>query len=269
MYHGLSPLRGTRVAWAGDMTQLPTSVAGAPQGSAAFTTTHWSVVLAAGADASPRAEVALEHLCRVYWFPLYAYVRRQGHDSHEAQDLTQEFFLKLLDKQQLRRADAARGKFRTFLLTALANFLRNEWHKRQTLKRGGRRQFLPLDETSAEQRYFSEPVESLTPESLFERQWVRALIEQVLARLKQEYVTDDKARLFARLEPALSGEVAAGAFAEWAAELGQSPGAVRVALHRMRRRFGELLRSEIAHTVASPEEIDDEIRQLFAAVSGA
>ena len=233
----------------------------------AFLTTHWSVVLGAGQRDLAGATAALERLCRTYWYPIYAFVRRRGADQHEAEDLTQAFFAFLLEKDTLKKVDRQKGKFRTFLLAALTNFLANEWDKRQTLKRGGQRQIISLDEAAAEGLYLREPTDSLTPEKLFERRWASTVVEQVLARLKQEYVEGGKADLFAKLESALTGEVAAGAYAEWASALGTSEGAVKVALHRIRRRFGELLRSEIAHTVSSPEEIDDEIRHLFAAIS--
>src|SRR5438874_7846041 len=232
-----------------------------------FSATHWSIVLASRANDLARATAALERLCRTYWYPLYAFIRRRGSDPHDAEDLTQGFFAYLLEKDTLKKVDRGKGKFRTFLLAALANFLANEWDKRQTVKRGGQRQIISLAETVAEELYRHEVVESLTPEKLFERRWARALMEQVLARLKQEYAAGGKADLFAKLEPALTGETAAGVYAEWAAELGMSEGAVKVALHRLRRRFGEVLRSEIGHTVSSPEEIDDEIRHLFAAIS--
>ncbi|MBI3848904.1 MAG: sigma-70 family RNA polymerase sigma factor [Verrucomicrobia bacterium] len=233
----------------------------------AFSATHWSVVLAVGQTDLARATAALERLCRTYWYPIYAFIRRRGSDQHEAEDLTQAFFEFLLEKETLKKVDRRKGKFRTFLLAALTNFLTNEWDKRQTLKRGGQRQIISLDEAAAEGLYLREPVESLTPEKLFERRWALAVVEQVLSRLRQEYNTGGKAELIVQLEPALTGEVAPGAFAEWAAELGMSEGAVKVALHRLRRRFGEVLRSEIAHTVSSPEEIDHEIRQLFAAIA--
>ena len=233
----------------------------------AFLTTHWSVVLGAGQRDLARATAALERLCRIYWYPIYAFVRRRGSDQHEAEDLTQAFFAFLLEKDTLKKVDRQKGKFRTFLLAALTNFLNNEWDKRQTLKRGGQRQIISLDDAAAEGLYLREPTDSLTPEKLFERRWASALIEQVLALLKLEYAAGSKAGLFAKLEPALTGEVGTGVYAGWAAALGTSEGAVKVALHRMRRRFGELLRSEIAHTVSSPEEIDEEIRYLFAAIA--
>lgn len=233
----------------------------------AFSTTHWSVVLGAGETDLARAAAALERLCRNYWHPIYAFIRRRGSTPQEAEDSTQAFFEFLLEKETLKQVDRQKGKFRTFLLAALTNFLANEWDKRQTLKRGGQRQIISLDDAAAEGLYLREPVESLTPENLFERRWAGALIKQVLSRLQQEYVAADKADLFARLEPALTGEVGVGDYAGWAAVLGMSEGAVKVALHRLRRRFGEILRSEIAHTVSSPEEVDDEIRHLFSAIA--
>jgi len=232
-----------------------------------FSATHWSIVLAAGATDLGLASSALERLCRTYWYPIYAFVRRRGSDQHDAEDLTQAFFSYLLEKETLKKVDRRKGKFRTFLLAAMTNFLANEWDKRKTLKRGGQHQIFSLDETVAEELYRHEAVESVTPEKLFERRWAGALIEQVLARLKQEYFAGDKARLFVKLEPALTGELGPGALARCAAELAMSEGAVKVALHRLRKRFGAVLRSEIAHTVSGPEEVDEEIRHLFAAIS--
>lgn len=233
----------------------------------AFATTHWSVVLRAGQGADARAAWALEQLCRTYWYPIYAFIRRQGSDPHEAEDETQAFFAFLLEKEALRKVDPEKGKFRSFLLAALTNFLNDERDKRQTLKRGGQRQIISLDALAAEERLKLEPVEQLTPVQAFERRWARTLLEHVLHRLRQEYTAENKAKLFARLEPGLTGEVAGAVLAGWAAELGMSTGALKVALHRLRRRYGNLLRREIAHTVASPAELDEEIRQLFAATA--
>ena len=232
-----------------------------------FTITHWSVVLTAGQSDPTGAAAALEQLCRIYWYPIYAFVRRRGAHWPEAQDLTQEFFAHLLEHETLRKVDRQKGKFRSFLLAALTNFLANQWDRRQTLKRGGRRQIISLDEAAAEEWYRHEPIEPRTPEKLFERRWAIALVEQVLAQLKQEYAAAGKADVFETLEPALTEEAAPGGYAAGAARLGLSEGAVRVAMHRLRRRFGELLRSEINHTVASPAEADEEIRQLFAAIA--
>jgi RNA polymerase sigma factor (sigma-70 family) len=232
-----------------------------------WTTTHWSVVLAAGGGDDPRAAVALEQLCRDYWYPIYAFIRRRGSDPHSAEDLTQSFFACLLEKEMLKHVDRQKGKFRSFLLAALTNFLANEWDKRQTLKRGGGRQILSLDEMEAEELYQHEPMDSVTPEKLFERSWAFTLLEQALGRLKEEYTSAGHAELFAKLEPELAREVAPGWHCAMAAQMSMSEGAVKVALHRLRRRFGELLRSEIAHTVCGPEEVDEEVRNLFAAIS--
>ena len=233
----------------------------------AFSTTLWSVVLGAGQDDLTAAAVALERLCRIYWYPIYAFIRRRGSDRPEAEDLTQAFFAHLLEKETLKKADRQKGKFRSFLLASLANFLTNEWDKRQTWKRGGRREIISLDGDATEALYGREAVEVIAPEKLFDRHWASTLMEQVLNRLKQEYTAGDKADLFLKLEPGLTQEVTPGLYAGWAAALGMSEGAVKVALHRLRRRFGELLRSEIAQTVASPAEVDEEIRYLFTAIS--
>ncbi len=231
----------------------------------AFSTTHWSVVLTARSD-DPFGAAALEQLCAKYWYPVYAFIRRRGFDFHEAQDLTQAFFADLLQRRGFNHADHERGKFRSFLLAALMNFLNNEWDKKQTLKRGGQRQIISLDDT-AEDRYQHEPAEQTTPEKLFERRWALTLMEQVLSRLRQEYIASSKAKLFEKLEPCLTVEASPGLYTECASTLGLTEGAIRVALHRLRRRFGELLRQEIAQTVASPAELESEIRHLFAAIS--
>lgn len=235
--------------------------------TSAFATTNWSVVLEAGKGDLPRSAAAMEKLCRRYWYPIYAFVRRRGHDRQAAEDLTQAFFAHLLDQETLKKVDSSKGKFRTFLLASLTNFLANEWDKRQSWKRGGRHQTISLDEAGAEELYRHEPVEPATPEKLFDRRWALTLVAEVIARLQEEYTAQKKAPLFAQLEPALTGELAPGWHAESAALLGMSEGAVRVALHRLRRRFGQLLRQEIAQTVTGPAEVDEEIRQLFSALS--
>jgi RNA polymerase sigma factor (sigma-70 family) len=232
----------------------------------AFSVTRWTLVVDA-AGTSPGAAEALEQLCGRYWYPIYAFVRRRGSDHHQAEDLTQGFFAFLLEKEILKKADRTRGKFRTFLLATLANFLANEWDKQQSLKRGGRIRIVSLDETVAEGLYHREPVETLTPEKLFERRWAFALLEQALARLKQDYLDAGKEEVFVKLEPALTGATPPGWYGGCAASLGMSENAVRVALHRLRRRFGELLRETIAPTVGDPGEVEDEVRHLFAALS--
>jgi RNA polymerase sigma factor (sigma-70 family) len=232
-----------------------------------FTTTNWSVVLEAGQTDYDRAASALEGLCSRYWYPVYAFIRRRGSDPHEAKDLTQAFFTHLLEKETLKKVDREKGKFRSFLLASATNFLTNEWDKRQTLKRGGQHQIISLDDTEAEELYRHEPVAALTPENLYERRWAFTLLNEVLARLKEEYIAANKMELFAKLEPGLVDAVNPGLYADWAVALNMSEGAVRVAVHRLRRRFGELLRSEIVHTVATPAEVDEEIRHLFAAIA--
>jgi RNA polymerase sigma-70 factor (ECF subfamily) len=226
------------------------------------------VVLAAGASDPASATAALEILCRRYWYPVYAFIRRRGADAHEAEDLTQAFFAQFLEQDAFKKADRQKGKFRTFLLASLTHFLVNEWDKRRTLKRGGACRLISLDEAAAEESYRHEPIEPATPEKLFDRRWALLLMEGTLERLKQEYAAGNKADLFAKLEPGLTEDFGAGGHASVAAGLGMNEGAVRVALHRLRRRFGELLRGEVAQTVTGPAEVDEEIRQLFSAMSG-
>jgi RNA polymerase sigma-70 factor (ECF subfamily) len=231
-----------------------------------FTATHWSIVLEARHTDPQRAQTALETLCARYWYPLYAFVRRRGHDPHEAEDLTQSFFAYLLRKDALLQVDPGKGLFRTFLLSSLTNFLNDQWDRRQALKRGGGKQLISWDALEGESRFQAEPEAPLAPEKLFERRWAMTLIERVLLRLRREYETGGKLQQFQRLEPCLTGAIGQGFYEEAAAALGMKAGAVRVALHRLRRRLGEVLRSEVAQTVATPEEIDEEIRCLFAAL---
>ena len=232
-------------------------------GDSDFASTRWSLVIAAGRRSSPEAAVALEALCRTYWFPLYAYVRRRVSDRHEAQDLTQEFFARLLELNHFAVADPERGRFRAFLLTALKHFLTNEWEKTRALKRGGGRVPLSLDFDAGESRLSLEPASDQTPERLFERQWTITLLDQVLMRLQTEQEVAGKGRQFETLKQFLTGGREEASYADVAEELGMSAGAVKVAAHRLRQRYRELLRAEVAQTVAVPEEVDDEIRRLF------
>ena len=236
-------------------------------GSGRFATTHWSVVLAAGDQQSEERKAALEALCRSYWYPLYAFVRRQGYTVEEARDLTQEFFARLLEKQRLALADQRRGRFRTFLLTALKNFLINEWEKARTLRRGGAHTFISWDQQNAETRLQMEPVDDLSPEKAYEKRWATTLLEQVLRQLRSEASEAGRAPLFEMLKNYLWGETNDSTYAGIALEAGTSEAAVKVAAHRLRQRFREVLRAEIAQTVGSLEEIDDELRHLFAVVS--
>ncbi len=233
-----------------------------------FPTTHWSTVLSAGGGADPNAQAALERLCRAYWYPLYAYVRRQGRSVEEAQDLTQEFFARLLQKEYLGHPDPTRGRFRTFLLTALKRFLINEWAKGRMAKRGDGQPAISWDQRGTEMRFLAEPVDQSTPEKAFEKRWAVTVLEQVLDRLREESIASGKAERFERLKVLLWGEKGSPPYAEVAAELGLSEGALKVVVHRMRTRYRELLRVEVAHTVARPEEVDDELRHLIAVISG-
>ncbi len=234
---------------------------------AVFATTHWSVVLAAGRGEAPQAEASLEKLCQTYWTPLYAYVRRRGYAPADAEDLTQEFFAWLLKRDWLGQADQQRGRFRSFLLTSISRFLANEWDKARTLKRGGGRVIsMPFDAAEARCRW--EPADNVTPEQSFEWRWALTLLDQVMDRLRAEYTRQGKAELFGQLKPCLLGERAAQPYASLASQLGMTEGSVKVAVHRLRQRYRQLLREEIAHTVASPEEIEEEMRHLFAVLGG-
>jgi RNA polymerase sigma-70 factor (ECF subfamily) len=217
------------------------------------------MVLAAGRGESPQAARALDELCRIYWYPLYAYVRRCGHEAREAEDLTQEFFARLLAKNYLADVQREKGKFRSFLLASLKHFLANEWDRARAQKRGGQHTHLSLD--TAETRYRAEPTDELSADKLLDRQWAIALLDQVLNRLGAE--TD--AKQFDALKPFLTADKDAIPYGEVAGKLGTTEGAVKVAVHRLRKRYRQLLREEIAHTVAGPAEVEEEIRHLFAA----
>ena len=231
-----------------------------------FTTTHWSVVLLAGQADSPHATEALEKLCRTYWYPLYVYVRRQGNSPEDAQDLTQNFFSRLLEKNYFAKADPDRGKFRTFLLRSMKNFLVNEWKRAGRVKRGGDLTFLSFDANVAEDRYAAEPANESNPDTAYEQRWAVTLIEQVLTALRQEFNAADKARLFEELKGFIWGDKSTASYVEIAGHLNLTEGTVKVAVHRLRQRFRELLRAEVAHTVARPEDIDGELRHLIAVV---
>ena len=233
-----------------------------------FTTTHWSAVRIAGSDSAPGAKEALENLCRAYWYPLYAYVRRKGYSEEDAKDLTQQFFARLLQGDRLALADPTRGRFRTFLLTALNHFLINEWVKTGRDKRGGAFEFVPLHTDEADNLYTAEPADTRTPETVYEQRWAAAVMKQAFDKLAAEY-GGDRARLFEALKPFIWGDKAGASYAEIGIALGLNEGAVRVAVHRLRRSYRDLLRQEIAQTVTSPEEVDDELRYLIEIVSQA
>ncbi len=233
-----------------------------------FATTHWSVVLAAGEENTQQSAAALEQLCRTYWYPLYGYVRRRGHSPEDAQDLTQEFFARFLERESFSLADPARGRFRTFLLKSLQNFLTDDWKRVHRAKRGGNAFVLPLDGDMAEARHINELAETLTPERAYEEHWALTLLEQVLARMHEDYARAGKARLFEALQDLLWGVVASVSYAELAKELAMTEGALRVAVHRLRADYRERLRAEVAHTVSDPGEVDAELRHLISVVSG-
>ncbi|MBI5386538.1 MAG: sigma-70 family RNA polymerase sigma factor [Verrucomicrobia bacterium] len=233
---------------------------------AEFPTTHWSVIVQAGQHSTAEATAALEQLCRTYWYPLYAYVRRRGYGPEEAEDLTQEFFARLLQKEFLAGVAPDKGKFRSFLLASLNHFLANEWARAQTAKRGGGREWVSLDDTEYEHRYALEPASETTPEKLFERQWALTLLDQALQRLRQESVAAGKAAQFDRLKGFLSSEGSEPSYAGLAAEWQMTPNAVAAAVYRLRQRYRECVREEIAQTVAGPEELEEELRHLFGAL---
>jgi len=237
-------------------------------GAGQFNTTHWSVVLLAGKAEAPQAEAALDNLCRAYWYPLYAYVRRQGHSPHDAQDLTQEFFARLLEKKYLQLADRERGRFRSFLLKSLQHFLVNEWVRGQAQKRGGGRKVFSLDEVAAERSYLQQPSDQLAPESLYDKRWAMTLLERAMERLGADYAAAGKREVFEQLKGLLLSEGSGESYRQLAGPLGLNEGAVKVAMHRLRQRFREAVRAEIAQTVATPDEVDEELRCLMAAISG-
>jgi RNA polymerase sigma factor (sigma-70 family) len=230
-----------------------------------FVTTRWSLVVAARGQ-SPSAREALAELCRLYWYPLYAYIRRRGHAHDEAQDLTQEFFALLLQRDDLTKLDPARSRFRAFLLAACRHFLANQHDREQALKRGSACRLQSLDFADADRRYAVEPGHGQTPERLFERRWALTLLDHVFGRLRQHYESANQLPLFERLKGSLTG-AAGGSYSEAAAALGMTEGAIKVAAHRLRQRYRDLLRDEIAQTVEDPAAVDDEIRALFTALA--
>jgi RNA polymerase sigma-70 factor (ECF subfamily) len=245
---------------------IPNEVLGPARGGW-FATTHWSLVLKAGQTPGQEATEALNKLCHTYWFPLYLFIRRSGHNEETAKDLTQGFFEQFLEKNYLGQVDPQKGKFRSFLLAAAKHFVANQWDRNHARKRGGEYAFIPWDESLESQRLLAA-LPDLPAERIYERQWALTLLDQVMARLREECAAAGKAGLFEALAPYLSGEKSAESYGEVAPRLHMTAGSVQVAVHRLRRRYGELLRAEIAHTVSRPEEIDEEIHHLFAALRG-
>ena len=233
-----------------------------------FATTRWTVVLAAGRSDSPEAHMALEELCRTYWYPLYAYVRRQGHSFEDAEDLTQGFFTRLLEKNDLEGVTSDKGKFRAFLLVALKRFLANEWDHANRQKRGGGTRPLSLDWQDAETRYQINPAHELSPDKLYDRAWAVVVLERVITRLRDEHSSEGKLSLYEQLKPFLMMGKSEIPYPQAAATLKMSEGAVRVTVYRLRRRYRELLRAEITQTLANPAQADEEMQALFSALSG-
>jgi RNA polymerase sigma-70 factor (ECF subfamily) len=229
----------------------------------AFDTTHWTVVLAARDKDGTVAREALANLCSSYWYPLYAFIRRQGSSPHEAEDLTQEFFFRFLERNSLGSVERTAGKFRSFLLACLKNFLANERERANTQRRGGNQVTVPLDSGDAETRYTLEPVDHRTPEAIFERQWAFAVLESTMKALQREYLESGKQELFEQLQGFLPGGQESASRAELATKRGVSVGAIDVAIHRLRQRFGALLREQVAQTVSSDNEVEEEIQYLI------
>jgi RNA polymerase sigma factor (sigma-70 family) len=236
--------------------------------AAQFATTHWSVVVAAGDSASPKAQEALEALCRRYWYPLYAYARRTGHSPEDAQDLTQGFFEHLLKSRLVASADAAKGRFRSFLLQCFRNFMGAEHAKATRQKRGGHQSLLSLDAAGAEARFVGEPADPHRPEQLYERNWALAVLDEALLQVQQEFATSGRERAFEVLRPHLQGEDEDLSYAASARKLATSEAALRVMVYRLRRRYREILNGVVLGTVDSPAEVEDELRHLLQVVQG-
>jgi DNA-directed RNA polymerase specialized sigma24 family protein len=242
---------------------VPDPTSPSPQG---FETTRWSLVMAARDGRATVAREALTALCETYWYPLYAFVRRKGHDADEALDLVQGFFARLLERGDLASVDRSKGRLRSFLMAACAHYLANRRDHDRAEKRGGGRRLVSIDRTTAEGRYGREPSHDQTAERLFEQRWATTLLDLVVGRLEEEMTAAGKARQFAILRPALSGDSERTSYARIAAELGVSNDAARAAAHRLRARFRELIREEIARTLDDPADVEDEIHSLFSAL---
>lgn len=240
---------------------------GDPMLARSFATTHWSVVLAANQDDASGAAHALEKLCRTYWYPLYAFLRREGRTPHDAQDLTQEFFARLLRGNFLEKVGPDKGRFRSFLLAALKNFLCDQWDRARAEKRGGGQTVVSLDDHNAEELYLLEPDPGAPPEQIFEQRWALTLLSQALARLREEFAAAGKVNEFELAKVFLSTPTSDGAYDDLAARLGITVDAVAVKVHRLRQRYAELIRAEIVQTVASPSDVEEELQHLFNAVS--
>ena len=238
------------------------------QGQRNFATTQWNIVRNVADSDIEQSRSALQQLCKMYWYPLYSFVRHQGMDASTSADLTQAFFADLLERQDLKRVDSAKGKFRSFLLAAMKHFMQNQWKKAKALKRGGNRQFISLNANVADSRYRGESAAIVagrekTPEQIFQLQWARTLLDNVQRKIAQEYTERGKSHVFEKLSLFLAGRTSEISMSAVAEQLSMTDVAVKVAVHRMRQRFGQLIRESIADTVDDPSEIDSEIQQLF------
>lgn len=242
----------------------PDSTPGFGQGARDFRSTHWSVVLAAGDSQSADTLDALEKLCRAYWYPLYAFVRRQGWNEHDSQDLTQAFFAYLLERKGFAKVGPEKGRFRSFLLASLTNFLNNERDKRQRLKRGGGLEIVPLDLETGEARYLAEPATETSPERIFERQWAQTVVQQTASRLEHEFAAAGQRERFVVLKDFLMGDSETLSYSDAAAQIGMSVPAVTSAIHRLRGRFREVFHDEIAQTLDDSQNAEEEIRYLLS-----
>ncbi|HEX3719299.1 MAG TPA: sigma factor [Verrucomicrobiae bacterium] len=239
-----------------------TNWTGKGRGGALFTTTHWSLVINAGEVGSEQAHKAIAQLCQIYWYPLYAYVRRQGYDIHQAQDLTQEFFARLLAGKGFSGLDRQRGRFRAWLLASMEHFLAKEWRDAHRQKRGGGVSFLSLDAMEPEERYRLEPTDQLSADRIYERRWALTVLEIALQRLRDEFAAADKLELFETLRPTLTSIAQEGVYDRMAAQLNMTKATVTVAVSRLRKRYGEILREQVAQTVAEADDVDEELRHL-------
>jgi RNA polymerase sigma-70 factor (ECF subfamily) len=238
------------------------------RGDPQFHTTHWSLIVAAASEPSEKSQTALEDLCQAYWYPVYAFIRRRGSSAEDARDLAQEFFATLLEKGYLADADPERGRFRAFLLTAVARFVSKQREKAAAQKRGGGKQTFSLNFEEGESRYQREPAHDWTPERIFERRWALTLLDRTLGRLRQEHEQAGKLPLFDALKVFLTGEAGAPPLRQVAEKLGMTEGAVKVAIHRLRQKYRESLRNQIAQTIATQEDVDSELAVLLGALRG-
>lgn len=244
--------------------QTPIKVDHSKRANRVFATTQWSLIVAAAKnDSKHSTKEALEELCGNYWYPLYAYVRRRGFSPDESSDLTQAFFTQLLEKNSIEHADRKRGRFRTFLLTSLKNFISNQWRSEKTQKRGGHLKKISLEITRGEEKYSLEPMDSTTPETLFARRWAMTLLATTFEKLEEEYNSSGKLTLFKKIKPYLVGANDKVPYREVSESLDMTENAIKVAVHRLRKRCGLILREEISQTVTSESEVDEELREMF------